>query len=115
MNKKKLMNVIYLSKKGCYDYTNNNYDHKAKVMNINNNDNFKNKNEEKEIKHELHFYANTMKEREILLKESIKNKKEKNNDNVIKYELQNLNDRMNNLFNSFFDYYEKNNNKCNSN
>ena len=115
MNKKKLMNVIYLSKKGCYDYTNNNYDHKAKVMNINNNDNFKNKNEEKEIKHELHFYANTMKEREILLKESIKNKKEKNNDNVIKYELQNLNDRMNNIFNSFFDYYEKNNNKCNSN
>ena len=111
INRKNLLNVIYLSKKGCYNHTNNNYDHNAKVENINNNDNMKEKKEEKEIKHELHFYANTMKEKDIHLKENLANKKGKKSNNIIQNELQNLSDRMNNIFNSYFDFYEKNSSK----
>ena len=31
---KNLLNMIYLSKKGCYNHTNNNYDHNTKIINI---------------------------------------------------------------------------------
>ena len=106
MNKKNLLNVIYLSKKGCYNHTNNNYDHNAKVVNTNNN--YKYDNEKKGIKHDLHFYANTMKEKQNELRENLKNKK---GNNILQQELQNLSDKMNNLFHSFFDYYENNNSK----
>ena len=37
LNKKNLLNMIYLSKKGCYNQNNNNYDHNANIVNINNN------------------------------------------------------------------------------
>ena len=35
MNKKNLLNMIYLSKKGCYNHANNNYDHNTKIANVN--------------------------------------------------------------------------------
>ena len=66
MNKKNLLNMIYLSKKGCYNHTNNNYDHNTKIINIdiNNNgkdnlnmDNNKGKIEEKAIKYLIYFFA----------------------------------------------------------
>ena len=119
MNKKNLLNVIYFSKKGCYNHANNNYDHNAKIananMNINNtctNNNInKGKIAENEIKHDLHFYANTMKERQILVKENLQNKKGNKSDIRMRNDLQNLNEKINNLFNCFFDYYEKNKDK----
>ena len=119
MNKKNLLNVIYLSKKGCFNHANNNYDHNTKIananMNINNNSKNNNVNKgkiaENEIKHDLHFYANTMKERQMIVKENLQNKKGNKIDIRMRNDLQNLNDKINNLFNCFFDYYEKNKDK----
>ena len=120
MNKKNLLNMIYLSKKGCYNHTNNNYDHNTKIINIdiNNNgkdnlnmDNNKGKIEEKEIKHDLHFYANTMKERQIVIKENLHNKKCNKNDLRMQNDLENLSEKINQVFNCFFDFYQKNNDK----
>ena len=117
MNKKNLLNMIYLSKKGCYNHTNNNYDHTTKIVNLNINNtcaNYKDKGkiEEKEIKHDLHFYANTMKERQMIIKENLQSKKANKCDIRLQNELENLSDRINKLFNCYFDYYQqKNNNK----
>ena len=120
MNKKNLLNMIYLSKKGCYNHTNNNYDHNTKIINIdiNNNgkdnlnmDNNKGKIEEKEIKHDLHFYANTMKERQMVIKENLHNKKCNKNDLRMQNDLENLSEKINQVFNCFFDFYQKNNDK----
>ena len=120
MNKKNLLNMIYLSKKGCYNHTNNNYDHNTKIINIdiNNNgkdnlnmDNNKGKIEEKEIKHDLHFYANTMKERQMVIKENLHNKKYNKNDLRMQNDLENLSEKINQVFNCFFDFYQKNNDK----
>ena len=120
MNKKNLLNMIYLSKKGCYNHTNNNYDHNTKIINIdiNNNgkdnlnmDNNKGKFEEKEIKHDLHFYANTMKERQMVIKENLHNKKCNKNDLRMQNDLENLSEKINQVFNCFFDFYQKNNDK----
>ena len=119
MNKKNLLNMIYLSKKGCYNHANNNYDHNTKIANVNMNINNtctanninKGKIGENEIKHDLHFYANTMKERQMIIKENLLNKKGNKGDIRMKNDLQNLNDKINNLFNCFFDYYEKNKDK----
>ena len=120
MNKKNLLNMIYLSKKGCYNHTNNNYDHNTKIINIdiNNNgkdnlnmDNNKGKIEEKEIKHDLHFYANTMKERQMVIKENLHNKKCNKNDLRMQHDLENLSEKINQVFNCFFDFYQKNNDK----
>ena len=66
---------------------------------------------ENEIKHDLHFYANTMKERQMIVKENLQNKKGNKIDIRMRNDLQNLNDKINNLFNCFFDYYEKNKDK----
>ena len=119
MNKKNLLNMIYLSKKGCYNHANNNYDHNTKIANVNININNtctanninKGKIGENEIKHDLHFYANTMKERQMIIKENLLNKKGNKGDIRMRNDLQNLNDKINNLFNCFFDYYEKNKDK----
>ena len=120
MNKKNLLNMIYLSKKGCYNHTNNNYDHNTKIINIdiNNNgkdnlnmDNNKGKIEEKEIKHDLHFYANTMKERQMVIKENLHNKKCNKNDLRMQNDLENLSEKINQVFNCFFDFYQKNKDK----
>jgi hypothetical protein len=119
MNKKNLLNMIYLSKKGCYNHANNNYDHNTKIANVNMNINNtctanninKGKIGENEIKHDLHFYANTMKERQMIIKENLLNKKGNKGDIRMRNDLQNLNDKINNLFNCFFDYYEKNKDK----
>ena len=116
INKKNLLNMIYLSKKGCYNQANNNYDHNTKIVNINNNNicinnTDKAKLEEKEIKHDLHFYANTMKERQIIIKENLQCKKGNKNDLRMQNDLIHLEDKINQLFNSFFDYHQKNTNK----
>ena len=115
LNKKNLLNMIYLSKKGCYNQNNNNYDHNANIVNINNNicinNTDKAKIDEKEIKHDLHFYANTMKERQMIIKENLQCKKGNKNDLRMQNDLINLDVKINQLFNSFFDYYQKNNNK----
>ena len=117
INKKNLLNMIYLSKKGCYNHTNNNYDHTTKIVNLNINNtcaNYKDKGkiEEKEMKHDLHFYANTMKERQMIIKENLQSKKANKCDIRLQNELENLSDRINKLFNCYFDYYQqKNNNK----
>ena len=120
MNKKNLLNMIYLSKKGCYNHTNNNYDHNTKIINIDinsngkdnlNMDNNKGKIEEKEIKHDLHFYANTMKERQMVIKENLHNKKCNKNDLRMQNDLENLSEKINQVFNCFFDFYQKNNDK----
>ena len=66
--------------------------------------------EDKEIKHDLHFYANTMKERKMLVKENLQSKQENKSDISMRSDLENLNDKINNIFNSFFEYYEKNKN-----
>ena len=112
INKKNLLNMIYLSKKGCYNHVNNNYDHTTKNVSINLDNNCENNNkenlEEKDIKHDLHFYANNMKERKMVIKENLQSKKENKKDIRMRNDLQNLNDKINNVFNSFFDYYEKN-------
>ena len=112
INKKNLLNMIYLSKKGCYNQINNNYDHNTKITTINNNNiclnnNDKENTEEKEIKHDLHFYANTMKERQIIIKENLHSKKGNKIDLRMHNDLKNLDDKINKLFNSFFDYYQK--------
>ena len=114
-NKKNLLNMIYLSKKGCYNHTNNNYDHTTKIanLNINNtctNNKDKGKIEGKEMKHDLHFYANTMKERQMIIKENLQSKKGNKCDLRMQNELENLSDRINKLFNCYFDYYEQKNN-----
>ena len=116
MNKKNLLNMIYLSKKGCYNHTNNNYDHTTKIANLNINDTCtsnkdKGKIEEKEMKHDLHFYANTMKERQMIVKENLQSKKGNKGDMRTQSDLQNLSDRINKLFNCYFDYYQQKNNK----
>jgi hypothetical protein len=116
MNKKNLLNMIYLSKKGCYNHTNNNYDHTTKIVNLNINNtcaNYKDKGkiEEKEMKHDLHFYANTMKERQMIIKENLQSKKANKCDIRLQNELENLSDRINKLFNCYFDYYQQKNNK----
>ena len=114
-NKKNLLNMIYLSKKGCYNHTNNNYDHTTKIpnLNINNtctNNKDKGKIEEKEMKHDLHFYANTMEERQMIIKENLQSKKGNKCDLRMQNELENLSDRINKLFNCYFVYYEQKNN-----
>ena len=115
LNKKNLLNMIYLSKKGCYNHANNNYDHNTKIINININNtctnNNKGKTEQNEIKHDLHFYAITKKERQTIIKENLQNKKGNKNDIRLRNDLNNLNDKINDVFNGFFDYYEKNKNK----
>ena len=114
MNKKNLLNMIYLSKKGCYNHANNNYDHNTKIVNLNINNTCasnkdKTKLEEKEMKHDLHFYANTMKERQMIIKENLQSKKGNKCDLRIQNELQNLSDKINKLFNCYFDYYQQKN------
>ena len=116
MNKKNLLNMIYLSKKGCYNHTNNNYDHTTKIANLNINDTCTSnkdtgKIEEKEMKHDLHFYANTMKERQMIVKENLQSKKGNKGDMRTQSDLQNLSDRINKLFSCYFDYYQQKNNK----
>ena len=113
-NNKNLLSIIYLSKKGCFNHVNNNYDHNTKIINYNNNICIKNNKEnieENEIKHELHFFAKTMKERQMIIKENLQSKRGNKYDIRMRTDLQNLSDKMNNVFNNFFDYYEKNKSK----
>lgn len=120
--KKNLLSIMFQSKKGCYNYINNNYEHNIKnilktniINNMKNNKDIsskKNKNLDKEIKHNLYFYTNKMKDKQIQIKENTNNNKPNNDSNLeldIKY--QTLNQKINNLFNCFFDYYEQNNNQ----
>ena len=63
------------------------------------------------MKHDLHFYANTMKERQMIVKENLQCKKGNKGDMRTQSDLQNLSDRINKLFNCYFDYYQQKNNK----
>ena len=114
-NKKNLLSVIYQSKKGCYNTNTNNYDHNAKNIiktnNINKKENsFKKNNLDKDINHNLYFYTNKVKEKQIQIMDNkyIKNSNNKGNFNL-DLEYKTLNEKMNLLFNSFFDYYDRNN------
>ena len=119
-NKKNLLSIIYQSKKGCYNINNNNYDHNTKNIikpnniNIQKENSFKNKKNilDKEIKNNLFFYNNKLKEKQIPIKDN-KNLKKYNDANkiLLDIEYQTLNQRMSMLFDSFFDYYDKNNQK----
>lgn len=114
-NKKNLLSVIYQSKKGCYNTNTNNYDHNSKYMmktnNIKKNENsFKKNNIDKEINHNLYFYTNKTKEKQIPImdKKNIQKLNVEGNENLdLQYKA--LNEKMNILFNSFFDYYDRNN------
>ena len=119
--KKQLLSVMYQSKKGCYNCNNNNYEHNIKnilksniINNMKNNKDIpkKNKNMDKDIKHNLYFYTNKMRDKQIQIKDNKNNKKPDNDSNLeldLKYKT--LDQKINKIFNSFFDYYEKNNNK----
>jgi hypothetical protein len=133
-NKKKLLSIIYQSKKGCYNHNNNNYDHNTNAHNSrhsiknNNNDNdnnnklnnkkenlFKINHLDKEINHNLYFFSKKINEKQIQLMDNKNEAKEKifdhENDNIkLDKKYQTLNDRINKLFNCYFDYYNKNNN-----
>ena len=117
-NKKNLLSIIYQSKKGCYNINNNNYDHNTKNIikpnniNIKKENSFKNNILDKEIKNNLFFYNNKIKERQIPIKDN-KNVKKSNDANKLQLDIeyQTLNQRINKLFNCFFDYYEQNNQK----
>ncbi len=118
-NKKKLLTVIYQSKKGCYNHNYNNYDHNTNniIHNINNNNinnliNNKKENEfkanhlDREINRDLYFYSNKINGKQIQIMENKNKIKQENIQLDINY--QTLNERINNLFNCYFDYYEKN-------
>ena len=120
-NNTKLLSIIYQSKKGSYNHYNNNYDHNTKniVKNNNNNNQINTKKENSfkdnnhlynEINHNLYFYSNKMNEKLLQVLENKDKIKQKNESNInldLKYKA--LNERINNLFNSYFDYYDKNN------
>ena len=81
-NKKNLLNIIYQSKKGYYNHNNNNYyEHntknivKTKDINIKKENSFKDKNLEKGIKHNLYFYTNKIKEKQVQIIDNKKPKK----------------------------------------
>ena len=119
--KKQLLSVMYQSKKGCYNYKNNNYENNIKnilksniINNMKNNKDIpkKNKNLDKEIKNNLYFYTNKIRDKQIQIKENKNNIKPDNDCNLeldLKY--QTLEQKINKTFNCFFDYYEQNNNK----
>ena len=120
-NNTKLLSIIYQSKKGSYNHNNNNYDHNTKTIakNNNNNNQINNKKENSfkannhlynEINHNLYFYSNKMNEKLVQVMENKEKIKQKNDNNInldLKYKT--LNERINNLFNCYFDYYDKNN------
>jgi hypothetical protein len=112
-NKKKLLSIIYQSKKGCYNHNNNNYDHNIKNILKTNNLNTKKeicskKNLDKEIKHNLYFYTNKIKEKQIEIKD---NKNIKRSNYVKNFKLENeyktLEEKIDKLFNNFFQLYDK--------
>ena len=117
-NKKNMLSIIYQSKKGYYSHNNNNYEHNVCVNLINtvknnsNNDAQEkiNKNNllEKEIKHNLYFFNNNINENHIK-QENEKEKINRENNDKIELKLRTINERINKIFNSFFDYYDKNN------
>ena len=117
-NKKNMLSIIYQSKKGHYSHNNNNYEHNVCVNLINtvknnsNNDAQEkiNKNNllEKEIKHNLYFFNNKIKE-EHTKPENEKEKKISETDDKMEFKLRTINERINKIFNSFFDYYDRNN------
>ena len=117
-NKKNLLSIMYQSKKGYYNHNNNNYEHNTKNiikienMNNKNENSFKKNNIEKDINHNLFFYTNNIKERLIQIMDTKNIKKDSEvNSTELDSEYQILNDRVNKLFNCFFDYYDKNNKK----
>ena len=117
-NKKNMLSIIYQSKKGYYSHNNNNYEHNVCVNLINtvknnsNNDAQEkiNKNNllEKEIKHNLYFFNNDINENHIK-QENEKKKINRENNDKIELKLRTINERINKIFNSFFNYYDKNN------
>ena len=117
-NKKNMLSIIYQSKKGYYSHNNNNYEHNVCVNLINtvknnsNNDAQEkiNKNNllEKEIKHNLYFFNNNINENHIK-QENEKEKINRENNDKIELKVRTINERINKIFNSFFDYYDKNN------
>ena len=120
-NKSNILSIIYQSKKGYYNYNNNKYEHNAcenLINTVKNNVNHDtkekiNKNNllEKEIKHNLYFCNNKIND-ENAKPENEDEKIKRKNDNNIELKLRTINERINKLFNSFFDYYD--NNKINN-
>ena len=51
-----------------------------------------------------------MKERKMLVKENLQSKQENKSDISMRSDLENLNDKINSVFISFFEYHEKNKN-----
>lgn len=115
--KKNLLNIMFQSKKGRYNHNNNNYDHNIKNILKTNNLNTKKeicskKNLDKEIKHNLYFYTNKIKEKQIQILENNNNNKPNNNINLnLDLNYQTLNQKMNKLFDCFFDYYDQKTNQ----
>ena len=113
IKKKNLLNIMFQSKKGRYNHNNNNYDHNIKNILKTNNLNTKKeicskKNLDKEIKHNLYFYTNKIKEKQIQILENNNNNKPNNNINLnLDLNYQTLNQKMNKLFDCFFDYYDQ--------
>ena len=115
-NKKKLLNIIYQSKKGRYNHNSNNYEHNTKNFIQSNNINlkkeksFKNKNMDQEIIHTFYFFENKIKEKQNQNMDNKTIKKFKNFNNLnLEREYQALKGRMDKLFNNFFEYYDKKN------
>ena len=117
-NKKNILSIIYQSKKGQYSHNNNEYEHNACVNLINTFKNINNHNIQekinknnllgKEIKHNLYFCINKISE-EQAKQEKEKEKINWENYDKIELKLRTINERINKIFNSFFDYYDKNN------
>lgn len=117
-NKKNILSIIYQSKKGYYSHNNNKYEHNAYANLLNtlkNNNNHDaqekiNKNNllEKEIKHNLYFCNNNIKEKLPKLENGKEKINSEKNDNI-ELELRSINERINKIFNSLFEHYDKNN------
>ena len=114
-NKKNLLNIMYQSKKGCFNHNNNNYDYnmninvKNTVKNNDNKNSFKNNHLEKEIKHNLYFYTNKMNDKQVQLVEDKNIKSHIENIINIDEQYQEINDKLNKIFNCLFNYYDNSN------
>jgi len=100
-NKNNLLNIMYQSKKGCYNHNKNNYIHNGKNM-IKNNTN----NNRINIKKENLFKNNNVKEKKC---ENAINRNDNINNFKLEVKYQTLNEKINQLFDCYFDYYNKNN------
>ena len=123
-NTKRLLSIMYQSKKGCFNHNNYNYDHNINIKDIiKDNNQVKSKENalmnnhqlDNEIKHNLYFCTNKINDNQIIqVKENINNKTNTLN---IELEFKKINEKVNKVFSYLFDYHNKNNlnKKCQKN